>query len=203
MNKIIKDALTLTLITLVAGALLGGVYEITKDPIAKQEAATKEQAYQDVFETASSFQPVEITEELDKTLRDELDKNGLKLQKIDEIMEAKNDSDETLGYAFTVVSGGGYGGDIKLSVGISDDGTVNGLSILVIEETAGLGMNADTDEFKNQFAGKKVDSFKITKKGATQDNEIDVISGATKTTNAMTNGVNAGICASHVMEGGN
>ena len=40
-NKIIKDALALTLITLVAGVTLGGVYEITKDPIAKQEAQAK------------------------------------------------------------------------------------------------------------------------------------------------------------------
>ena len=44
-NKIIKDALALTLITLVAGVALGGVYEITKDPIAKQEAQAKAEAY--------------------------------------------------------------------------------------------------------------------------------------------------------------
>ena len=43
-NKIIKDALALTLITLVAGVALGGVYEITKDPIAKQEAQAKAEA---------------------------------------------------------------------------------------------------------------------------------------------------------------
>ena len=44
-NKIIKDALALTLITLVAGVTLGGVYEITKDPIAKQEAQAKAGIY--------------------------------------------------------------------------------------------------------------------------------------------------------------
>ena len=43
MNKsLVKDALILAVITLVAGILLGIVYEITKDPIAKaQEAATQ------------------------------------------------------------------------------------------------------------------------------------------------------------------
>ena len=40
-NKIIKDALALTLITLVAGVALGGVYEITKDPIAQTGSAGK------------------------------------------------------------------------------------------------------------------------------------------------------------------
>ena len=43
---------------------------------------------------------------------------------------------------------------------------------------------------------------RYTKNGATQDDEINAISGATVTTNAMTNGVNAGLCAFRVMEGG-
>ena len=36
-NTIIKDTIILTLITLIAGGVLGLVYEITKDPIAKQQ----------------------------------------------------------------------------------------------------------------------------------------------------------------------
>ena len=36
MNKILKDALALTAITVVIGLLLGVVYEVTKDPIAQQ-----------------------------------------------------------------------------------------------------------------------------------------------------------------------
>ena len=48
-NKIIKDALALTLITLEAGVALGGVYEITKDPIAQSQEKTKKEAWQAVF----------------------------------------------------------------------------------------------------------------------------------------------------------
>lgn len=203
MKKIMKDALALTLITLVAGALLGGVYEITKAPIAQQEAATKKEAYQNVFKNAKGFEKVEITEELEKQLQDTFSKEGLDQQQVEEIMEAVDDNGNFLGYAFTIVSGGGYGGDIKLSVGVQKDGTVNGVSILVIEETAGLGMNATTEEFKGQYADKNVDKFVVTKKGAVKENEIDAISGATKTSNAMTNGVNAAIFAAGVMEGGN
>lgn len=79
---------------------------------------------------------------------------------------------------------------------------MNGISILSIGETAGLGMKANTDNFKKQFQDKKVDKFKYTKTGASSEDEIDALSGATITTNAMTNGVNAGLCAFQYVEGG-
>lgn len=201
-NKIIKDALALTLITLVAGVALGGVYEITKDPIARQEAQAKAEAYEQVFTDAVAFEEIEMDDTLIQTIRDQLDQEGYKAQSIEEVMRAEDQSGETLGYAFTVVTSEGYGGDIQFSMGVQNDGTLNGISILSIGETAGLGMNADTPAFKDQFVGKQVEKLQYTKNGATQDDEINVISGATVTTNAMTNGVNAGLCAFRVMEGG-
>ncbi len=201
-NKIIKDALALTLITLVAGVALGGVYEITKDPIARQEAQAKAEAYEQVFTDAAAFEEVEMDDTLIQTIRDQLDQEGYKAQSIEEVMRAEDQSGETLGYAFAVVTSEGYGGDIRFSMGVQNDGTLNGISILSIGETAGLGMNADTPAFKDQFVGKQVEQLQYTKNGATQDDEINAISGATVTTNAMTNGVNAGLCAFRVMEGG-
>lgn len=201
-NKIIKDALALTLITLVAGVALGGVYEITKDPIARQEAQAKAEAYEQVFTDAAAFEEVRMDDTLIQTIREQLDQEGYKAQSIEEIMRAEDQSGETLGYAFTVVTSEGYGGDIQFSMGVQNDGTLNGISILSIGETAGLGMNADTPAFKDQFVGKQVEQLQYTKNGATQDDEINAISGATVTTNAMTNGVNAGLCAFRVMEGG-
>ena len=201
-NKIIKDALALTLITLVAGVALGGVYEITKDPIARQEAQAKAEAYEQVFTDAAAFEEVKMDDTLIQTIRDQLDQEGYKAQSIEEVMRAEDQSGETLGYAFAFVTSEGYGGDIRFSMGVQNDGTLNGISILSIGETAGLGMNADTPAFKNQFVGKQVEKLQYTKNGATQDDEINAISGATVTTNAMTNGVNAGLCAFRVMEGG-
>ena len=64
---------------------------------------------------------------------------------------------------FTVTTSEGYGGDIQFAMGIQDDGTLNGISILSIGETAGLGMRANTDAFKDQFKDKKVDKFEYTK----------------------------------------
>ena len=108
-----------------------------------------------------------------------------------------------MGYVFLVTSNEAYGGSLQLAMGITTDGTVNGISFLSLSETAGLGMEADKDTFKEQFAGKKVDEFKYTKSGAAADNEIDALSGATITTNAVTNAVNSGISYFKSIEGGN
>ena len=118
-------------------------------------------------------------------------------------MEASDDSGQMLGYVLTVTDSEGYGGDIQLSMGVRMDGTLNGISILSISETAGLGMNANTDAFKGQFADKNVEQFTYTKNGASADNEIDAISGATITTNAVTNGVNGGLLTFQYLKGGN
>ena len=200
-NRIIKDTIAITVITLVSGLLLGVVNDITAGPIAKQQAAAKEAAYKEVFSDADTFETVSSGEDAD--LEAYLDENGFKGQDINEVMLAKDSSGAEIGYAFTVTTKEGYGGDIQFAMGIQDDGTLNGISILSIGETAGLGMRATTDEFKNQFKDRNVEKFTYTKTGATQDDEIDALSGATITTNAMTNGVNAGLCAFRYEKGGN
>lgn len=52
MKNIIKDACILFAITLVAGILLGLVYNVTKDPIAQQNEKAKQKAYQEVIAAA-------------------------------------------------------------------------------------------------------------------------------------------------------
>lgn len=199
-NTIIKDTLILTLITLAAGGLLGMVYEVTKEPIAQQAEKEKQEAYKAVFEDADSFEV--CVEADDADLAAYLTENGFEAQTVNEVMEAKDASGETIGYALNMTTSEGYGGDISFSMGVTLDGTLNGISILDINETAGLGMNATKDEFKGQFAGKQVDAFEVTKSGAASDNEINAISGATITSKAITGGVNAGLCAfEYVKEG--
>ena len=63
-------------------------------------------------------------------------------------------------------------------------------------------MNATNEEFMTQFSEKKVPAFVVTKTGAKEENEIDALSGATITTNAVTNGVNAAIHYCSFLEGG-
>lgn len=192
MKNILKDAFALLMITLVAGILLGFVYSITKEPIAQQEQLTKERSCQEVFADAATFE--NDTDDLEAAAA-AMKAAGYEVQTLSEILVAKDDSGSTLGYVLSLVDPEGYGGDISFMMGIRLDGTLNGISILSIGETAGLGMNADTDAFKSQFANKKVEKFTFTKTGSTSDSEIDALSGATITTTAMTNGVNAGLAA--------
>lgn len=199
-NTIVKDTIAITLITVVAGLLLGLVHSITAEPIAYQQALAKEKAYKAVFADADSFE--DVTADLQDELQKKIDADGYTTSTIDEIMLAKDASGSEIGYAFTVTNSEGYGGDIQFALGIQNDGTMNGISILSISETAGLGMKADTPEFQGQFKGKNVEKIEYTKSGAAAENQIDALSGATITTNAMTNGVNAGLDAFHHVKGG-
>lgn len=199
-NEFVKNTVILTVITLISGLLLGAVYEITKGPIAAEEEKTKKAAWQSVFNDASDFTEQEAAaEECAAVLSDA----GYPNQDIDSVVSAVGAGGESLGYVIGVLSHEGYGGDISLSVGIRNDGTVNGFEILSISETAGLGMKADTEEFKAQFREKQVERFAYTRTGASAKNEIDALSGATITTNAVTNGVNAAIAYFNSLEGGN
>jgi electron transport complex protein RnfG len=204
MKKILKNTLALTLITLVLGLVLGLVHEVTLEPIAAQERMKKEEAYAEVLPGAASFEELDLAEGgLGDRLNEAAAEVGLTAETIDGAAEGLDENGSPAGYVLTVTTGEGYGGDITFTMGITEDGTLQGISFLTIEETAGLGMRADTEEFKSQFAGKKTDSISYTKTGASSENEIDAISGATVTTNAVTNGVNAGLAAFRALtEGG-
>ena len=204
MKKIVKNTLALTLITVVLGLVLGLVHEITLEPIAAQERRKQQEAYAEVLPDAESFEELDLSSDgLSEKFAEAISEAGLTGETVDGVAEGLDGSGALTGYVFTVTTGEGYGGDIQFTLGLSADGTIRGISFLSIEETAGLGMRADTDDFKQQFAGIQAESIAYTKTGASADNEIDAISGATVTTNAVTNGVNAGLAAYRVVaEGG-
>ena len=116
---------------------------------------------------------------------------------------ALDSGENAIGSVVTATSKEGYGGEIKVSVGISLDGTVTGIELLSISETAGLGMNAQEPEFKEQFQDVNTDHFEVVKGDGGIEGKIDALSGATITTDAVTNAVNAAVAYYHgAMEGG-
>ena len=178
MNKqIVHDALILTAFTLVIGVILGAVYGITKTPIDKANEQTKKEAYQAVFKDADAFNEKEY--DADDT--------------IDDVEEAVDKDGNALGYVITVTAKDGSQGSITFSVGIQNDGTVNGYSITDISETPGLGMKAEEEDFYSQFQNKKVDQFTVVKQKPSSDDQIEAITGSTITSKAMANGCNAAI----------
>ncbi len=201
-QKILKNTLILTAITLLSGLLLGFVYEITKDPIAASREKRKQEAYQTVLEEADSFEAFEAFEEKEA---DEILKNaGISGCYVNEAAIALDGGQNVIGSVVTATSKEGYGGEIKVAVGITADGTVTGIELLSISETAGLGMNAQEPEFKEQFQDVNTDRFEVVKGDGGKDGKIDALSGATITTDAVTNAVNAAVSYYHgAMEGGN
>lgn len=196
----LKEAGILFAITLIAGLVLGFVYELTKEPIRIQQEKAVQNACRVVFAEAASFEAMD-TASLENVvgLNEELAADGVEIGNIFEALDA---SGAVVGYVVESITHEGYGGDIVLYAGVKMDGTLNGISLLEIAETPGLGMQAEA-VLVPQFDNKQVESFTYTRTGSRSESEIDAISGATKTTKAITNAVNGALkVAADLREGG-
>lgn len=171
-KEILIPAVSLLLICAVVTALLGLTNSVTAPQIEKLAIETQEAAKKEVLPDAASFSDEKQTE-----------KDGEAYP----YFEGLSDSGETVGYVFQT-SAKGYGGDISVMVGVHTDGTVAGVSILSISETAGLGMNAKNESFLQQFLGKS-GTIGVQKNGSS-DTEIQALTGATITSKAMASAVN-------------
>ena len=202
-STLIKDAIILFAITIIAAFALGAVYEITKDPIAEAEAKTKTEAAKAVFAEMKETAHVPQDEvEKAQALVDQNNKNKeFDTITIDEVLQALDENGNKIGDIITVTSKKGYGGQITIIMGVSDDEPFKGIEFLSISETPGLGMKAKDDDpdkdgdFKDQFKGVQPGSYKLTKRNINMSGttEIDAISSATITTSAVTNMLNAGL----------
>jgi electron transport complex protein RnfG len=193
----LKEAFVLFSITLISGLLLGFVYQLTKDPIAKAQELAIQNACKAVFSDAASFELISAVPSAELQAR--MEESGVR---IEEAYEAYSSDGSLIGHVISSASSEGYGGDIVLYLGVDLEGKLRDVSILDISETAGLGMNAES-VLVPQFHDKAVSSFTYTKTGSTSESEIDAISGATITTKAFTNAVNYGLeMAAELRKGG-
>ena len=192
-TSFMADAIRLMLITMIAGLLLGIVYVVTLDPIAKAQEAATQKAYMAVYEGDVAFSDNPDSDSLTASANADIAAQGFGNVLINKVVDVRDASGNVVGHIVNSTSKEGFGGAVSISVGIQADGTLNGIAFLSISESAGLGMNArDTDWYK-QFAGRKADKYSVTKTGSTNDSEIDAISGATITSRAVTNAVNAAV----------
>lgn len=191
-STIVKDALSLTIITIICSFALAFVYEITKDPIKAQEDIKKNEGYQVVYEDAKSLatdeELVQLAMEVDLTTLD-ADYAGVT---IDDVIQALDTNGNKIGY-IVKSNARGYSSTISVATGYSMDGVVQGIELLAINDTPGFGLELKDQEFKDRFAGVETDHFKLTKGSSAEANEIDVYSGATITSEAVVRAVNAGL----------
>lgn len=164
LKKIAKISIVLFIITLATAFLLSLTNEFTADIIAAGQLKKKNESMAKVI-PASDYKLISNT------------------PGVYELYAATKD-DKTVGYAVSL-SETGYGGDIDMMVGVLPDGTVNGVNIVQMSETPGLGDNAKKPAFTNIFNGLKNGEIALTKDGG----KVEALSGATVTSRAVTNGV--------------
>lgn len=185
-SKAFKNCLALLLITLVAGLALAFVNEITLKPIETAEYNAKMAGYEEVFQSAE-FAEIDNSSQL----IDEY--NSDKNCSVDDVLAVKDENGNVVGYVMSATSPSGYGGNVTVAIGINcADDSITGMKVLAQSETAGLGARCTEDEFKSQFKTLSANVIAYVKGGNADhtNNEIDAISGATITTNAVTEAVN-------------
>lgn len=173
MKNALKLGAVLFLIAGVSTGLLGMVNEITTPIIKENNEKTQQSAMRSLLSNATEFVGVE---------------DGAKDMVVATYI-AKNDT-EHVGY-IVKVSPIGYGGNIEILVGIDGKMEVQGIQILSHAETPGFGANATKENFLSQFVKRKAPL--VVTKMAPGENEVQAITGATITTNAVTEGVNAAV----------
>jgi electron transport complex protein RnfG len=92
-------------------------------------------------------------------------------------------------------AGQGYADKIEMLIGLDPMiEKITGIFVLDQKETPGLGNKIVTDEWRAQFLAKSTDQPLATVKGqASAGNEIDAITGATISSKAVTDIINAAV----------
>lgn len=195
MKSTIKFAITLGIIGAVIGLALAVVWRITSPVIALQDQKALEEGLKAIFPGDYKFE--KLNEPLKTT-----DPSGV----IGDCFAVKS-SNETEGLVVTITVPGSQA-PIKLIVGVKKDGTISGVKILFLQETAGLGANADNPNyyvnkndritFTGQFSGKNIEKDPLEVK-----KDVIAITGATITSKAVTSAVKiAGNVAYNYLKGG-
>lgn len=179
MNETLKLALILFLITAISATVLAVSNDITAPRIAEADALKDKQAKAEILPEGNEFKP------LDESELNEIKSSN---ENVLEIFEGY-DGENLVGYTIkTVVNG--YGGEIEFMTGISTEGKITGIKILNHGETPGLGANATKTYFTESFRNKSVDGEITASKNPSGDLEVQALTSATRTTDAILDGVN-------------
>jgi electron transport complex protein RnfG len=170
-SNFLNMLLVLVLVGILSGLSVGGVFEITKEPIEENQKIKRRDA---LSETLGTFDNDPLAES----------QAGLYESTI---YTAKTGS-ELVGYAVQVISPLGYGGEMEAMVGFNNNLEVTGVSVIKHSETPGLGTNVLKDRFRLQYVGLSAtgDPIELSSNGG----QIDAISGVTFSSRALTDAVN-------------
>lgn len=171
-KEILKSTAVLSAICLIISAALAGTNLLTNDKIAKLNEKEKAAAMKRICKAENYSEKTVLLENTSYSY-----------------YVAENDGTIN-GYIFTTEQNG-YGGAVSVMTGISPDGKIIAVEILDVSgETVGLGQNAASPDYKDQYKGK---SGKVTVSKSANGDEIQALTGATITSKAVTNAVNTAL----------
>ena len=171
MKKILQLILSLTLISAVCAAVLAIVNNATKERIANLATLKANNAARAVLPASvKAIEPV----------KDPADASFTAF-----IGYADDAKTQIAGYAVPGLTAKGYGGNIRLMVGLNPDRTVISYQVLAAAETPGLGSNLTTPAFISRFKDQPAASVKVTKDGG----KIEALTSATITSRAVCDAV--------------
>ena len=166
----------LLLIAALTALMLAFVYQLTAEKIAANAEKEMYDTVQNIF--GEGVENEEILGDYGAEVR-----NVYKVTK----------SGDLLGYTVKVVTLG-FKGDIEMIVALNPDMTCKSVSVISCNETPGLGSKAADNSFLDQFAGKS-GTLAVKK-------DIDAVAGATISSKAVTEGVNAALAIGEQLSGG-
>lgn len=166
MKKYIHLTLVLFIIASLSGFILGIVNDYTKEPIALAEAKKLSDGIEDIFPNLNK-----------EALKEEESKVKIGDKVLKEYYIIYDSNEEIIGYVFYVIGPDAYK-RLEFIVGIDTNGKVKGISYLASEETPGVGTKVYNKDFINRFIG--LNDVK----------DVDTLTGATKSSKAVKNGIN-------------
>lgn len=177
MREVIKLGLILLVITSIAAFVLGITNEVTQPIIDQRLHLENVEAIKALLPEAEEFELIEDENVTNRSLI------------VEAYMGTKNG--EVVGYTVKT-NPNGYNGRVEVLVGITVDGEIVGAKIGQHAETPGLGSKIADAAYIGQFFNKIVSvGFGSTKDVPTTDGDIQVVTGATVSSDAVVDGVNA------------
>ena len=164
--------LVLFTITLISSAAVGGVYMITKEPIAQAKVAAVNNALQQVLPEyeATTSQTIEV--------------NSLPI-----VAHTATVADKAVGYAVESISKNGFGGTVRLMVGFDTKGNIININVLEQKETPGLGTKMAEENNVLLLSLKDKNAAEVNMTVKKDGGDIDALTAATISSRAYAEAV--------------
>lgn len=178
MKDLFKMAGVLTLISVLAGALLAITNSVTREPIANSKRAEKLDAMRQVLPEYDNDPMADI--------------RVIQAAGREWTFYVARRQGQCVGVAFDAESAQGYSGTIRIMAGVTvADDAVRGVEIVEQLETPGLGAKIAEPDFTDQFKNRGIAATKwaVTKDGG----DIHAITGATISPRAVVSALKGGL----------